>query len=206
MRQLGQALVVVGLLLTIGACAAMSEIQTPSCRAALLVIDMQRAWVGSDALTADGAHVTSNVAGIVDSARAAGIPVIFVVDVSMRWRFGERQLSLVDPLEVLEEDQIVEKRRQNGFLETDLADLLRGMGATALLITGYASHECVRATVEGALEEGFEIIIVEDGHSGGVGGREATRQNWIWGRRGIRVASSAEIDFADPCAPVDSEE
>jgi nicotinamidase-related amidase len=181
---------------------AFGEIQTPSCRVALLVIDMQRAWVGSEALTVDRSHVTDEIVGILETARSAGIPVVFVVDISMRWRFGERRLRLVDPLEAREGEAIVEKRSQNAFLNTSLGDDLRAAGVTSILITGYASHECVAATVDGALDEGFDVIVVENGHSGGERGMQASRQNSIWRTRGIPVVPSAEIDSASLCAGV----
>jgi nicotinamidase-related amidase len=201
-----RTLVVAGLLLAIASTAAIGQVQTASCRTALLVIDMQKAWVGSRALTADGSHVTDKIAGILDSARSAGIPIVFVVDIAWLWRFGESQLAIVDPLEVLEGDLIAEKRHPNGFLETSLGDDLRGMGITTLLITGYASHECVSSTVDGALEQGFEIIIVEDGHSGGSGGYWAKLQNQAWQRRSLQVIPSAQIDFAALCAPTQRED
>jgi nicotinamidase-related amidase len=206
MPKLGRTLIVAGLALAMGATAAVAQVQTGSCRTALLVIDMQKAWVGGRALTADGSHVTDKIVEILASARSAGIPVVFVVDVSMRWRFGESRLAIVDPLEVLEGDLIVEKRHPNGFLETSLGDDLRGMGVTTLLVTGYASHECVSSTVDGAIEQDFEVIIVEDGHSGGESGNQAKRQNWAWGRRGLQVIPSAQIDFAGLCASPETED
>ena len=198
-------ILMVGVLLTAFAgMIAFGEVQTPSCRVALLVIDMQRAWVGSDALTVDGSHITDEIVGMLETARSVGIPVVFVIDVSMRWRFGERQLRMVDPLKAREGEAIVEKRSQNSFRNTSLGDDLRAMGVTSVLITGYASHECVAATVDGALDEGFDVIIVENGHSGGERGMQASRQNSIWRTRRIPVVPSAGIDLASLCADVGS--
>jgi len=119
--------------------------------------------------------------------------------------YSERLLAVAALLEVLEGDLVIEKTYQNDFIRTSHGDELRAMGITTLLITGFASHECVRSTVSGALAQGFEIVIIEDGHSGGESGYQATRQNETWRRMGLQVIPSAEIDFAARCAPPDPE-
>jgi nicotinamidase-related amidase len=207
MSQLERALIVVGLLLAIGSGAAIGEVQTPSCRTALLVIDVQTAWlITSSPLTADHVNVAYKIKGILDSVRAAGIPVVFVVDVSRRGSYSERMLAVASPIEVLDGELVIEKRNQDGFIATPLGDDLRAMGITTLLITGFASHECVASTVNGALGQGFEVVIIEDGHSGGENGRRAIQMNDSWRRRGLEVIPSGEIDFAALCAPADPED
>jgi nicotinamidase-related amidase len=199
-----RVLVLVCLLSVIGGASALADVQTPSCTAALLVIDVQSAWLTSRALTTDRVLVQEKVAGIADAARAAGVPIIFVIDIAYRYRFTDEQLELAEPLEVLTGDHVVEKMHPNAFLETSLADVLHDLGVTTLLITGYASQACVQETVHGGRLQSFEIIIVEDGHSGGQGGTMAAIWNDMWRREGLQVIPSAEIDFATLCVPSDS--
>jgi nicotinamidase-related amidase len=197
------------MLLLVAGCAAMAQSPIPVCRTALLVIDVQKAWLeGSTPLTVDHVDVASKIAGILEPVRSAGIPVIFIVDVSLRTRYSESMLALAEPLVRLDSDLLIEKLHQNAFLETPLDADLQAMGITTLLITGYASHECVASTVIGALEHGFEILIIEDGHSGGGGGQWAGQMNAIWRQRGLQIVASTEIDFAALCgvvAPTGSE-
>jgi nicotinamidase-related amidase len=204
MSKPSRTLVAAGLLLAIVGACVVAEVQTPSCRTALFIIDVQSAWLGSDALTIDGVIVQEKTAGIAESARASGIPVVFIKDVAYRHRFTDQQLEIAPPLEVLDGDLAVEKRDPDGFQLTSLEEILRDMGIITLLITGYASHECVRATVAGATAAGFEVIIVADGHSGGARGFWAQRWNRLWEEGGLQVIPSTEIDFTALCAPPDS--
>ena len=206
MQKLARSLVAVGLLLAAVGIAAIGEAQTPSCRTALLIIDVQSAWLGSAAITIDDVLIQDKTAEIAASARAGGVPVVFVIDVGHRDMFSDEELELAKPLEVLAGDFVVEKTSQNGFLRTNLEEVLRAIGATTVLVTGYASHECVAQTAKGAAMKGFEVIIIEDGHSGGAGGQWARRQNTSWRDRDWQVTPSGEIDFPRLCVPSNSEE
>jgi nicotinamidase-related amidase len=197
-------LVVASLLLAIGAVTALGETQTESCHTALIIIDMQNAWLGGPALTADGVQVQERVAEIADTARSAGMPVVFVIDVSRRGWFTDEDLQIVDPLQVLDGEPVVEKTYQNGFYQTLLEETLRNMGVTRVLVTGYASDGCVRQTVAGAVACGFEVLIVEDGHSGGGSVHVAQEQNQAWRESGLSVVPFSEIDFAALCASSDA--
>jgi len=201
MRTLRLVIIAAAIGLTLGSFAVFADVQTPSCRTALLVIDVQTAWLNTRAKTVDGVRIEEKIVSVLELVRPAGIPIIFVVDVSRRGIESERRLAVADPIEVLEDDLVIEKRYQNGFMMTSLEDELRAIGITTLLIAGFASHECVRSTVKGAVRAGFEVIIIEDGHSGGEGGRRATSENATWQSQGLLVIPSGELDFAALCLP-----
>jgi nicotinamidase-related amidase len=198
-----RVLICVSLLALVGGASVLAEVQTPSCTTALLIIDVQSAWLSSRSVTIDHVPVQVKTAELADAARAAGVPVVFVKDVAYRERFGDALLGFAPPLEVRDGDVVVEKTHPNGFLDTPLEQVLRDLGATTLLISGYASSECVQETVRGGYSLGFEIIIIEDGHSSGQGGYMAGTMNAVWRRQGLQVLASTEIDFATLCAPSD---
>jgi len=50
----------------------------------------------------------------------------------------------------------------SGFEGTELAEQLRGLGASELIVCGLATDYCVRNTVLDAIEHGFEATIVTD--------------------------------------------
>jgi len=187
------------LLCLIQAVLVAADVQTTSCSAALLIIDVQNAWLTDRALTTDGLPLPEKAAALAAAAREEGVPVIFVIDVAYRFRFSDEQLELAEPLEVLAGDYVVEKLHPNGFLETSLEPLLQSLGVTTLFISGYATNECVKETLEGGREGGFEIVIVDDGHSGGRSGTRASAWNRIWSGNGLQVTPSWEIDFASLC-------
>ena len=50
----------------------------------------------------------------------------------------------------------------SGFQGTELAKILRERGVTRVVVCGIATDYCVRATAHDALQEGFEVLLLED--------------------------------------------
>jgi nicotinamidase/pyrazinamidase len=50
----------------------------------------------------------------------------------------------------------------SGFQGTELAKILRGKGVNRVVVCGIATDYCVRATAHDALQEGFEVLVLED--------------------------------------------
>ena len=50
----------------------------------------------------------------------------------------------------------------SGFHGTELATILRERGIRRIVVCGIATDYCVRATAHDALQEGFEVLVVED--------------------------------------------
>jgi ureidoacrylate peracid hydrolase len=59
-------------------------------------------------------------------------------------------------------DAIVPKHRYSGFFETRLDAVLRGLGATTLIVTGCTTSVCVESTVRDAMYRDYTCIVVED--------------------------------------------
>lgn len=59
-------------------------------------------------------------------------------------------------------DPIVSKQRYSGFFQTELDDVLRGLGATHLLVTGCTTSVCVESTVRDAMFRDYSCIVLED--------------------------------------------
>jgi len=56
----------------------------------------------------------------------------------------------------------IERDAYSGFDGTELAHILRHRGVHRVVICGLATDYCVRATAHDALQEGFEVIVLED--------------------------------------------
>lgn len=136
---------------------------------ALLVIDMQNAVVGE---AHEGDALVERVAGIIDRARDEGVPVVYVRH--QDWEGGPLQEG-ADGWQIRPEiaphggEAIVDKRFNDAFAQTDLADKLDGIGAKRLVVTGCATDACVSATVFQAMSRGYDVTLVADGHGTGVG-------------------------------------
>jgi nicotinamidase-related amidase len=86
-----------------------------------------------------------------------------------RWRETTREridpglLDLMPPLQRLAPPAtIIDKTRYSGFAEPQLAAHLRDRGADGLIVTGSETDVCVLATVLGAVDLGYRVIVVRD--------------------------------------------
>jgi len=50
----------------------------------------------------------------------------------------------------------------NAFYNTELEDVLKGLGCDTLIFTGVATNLCVETTVRNASDRGYNIIVLSD--------------------------------------------
>ena len=134
---------------------------------AIVVIDMQRGLV-LGAYRQDDLVATVN--GLIARGRAAGVPVVFVqhnhatFEPMMR---GNRGWEIFEELDRQADDPVVEKEACDAFYETTLDATLKDLGVKELLITGLQTEFCVDTACRAALSNGYDVVLVEDGHSTG---------------------------------------
>ena len=162
-------------------------------RTALIIQDLQNDVISEGGAFADSgapAHAASqnvveNVKGLAAAARAAGVPVIHVHYIVEKGAAGLKQnaplfqgvkesdalvrgswgAAPVDGLEPQDGDYVVEKMRMNGFYNTILDTLLRGLGAETLVISGAWTNMSIEHTSRHGADAGYEIVVVSDGTS-----------------------------------------
>jgi nicotinamidase-related amidase len=129
---------------------------------AVLVIDVQNGVVG-DAYERD--TVVANVGAVVDKARAADVPVVWVQHSSENLAHGSEQWEIVPELSPDEGEPHVDKRYPDSFEETTLETVLADLAVGHLLVVGAQTDECVRSTLHGALVRGYDATLVSDAHT-----------------------------------------
>jgi nicotinamidase-related amidase len=129
---------------------------------ALIVIDVQ-VNVVKNAFERD--EKVANIATAVAKARATSIPVIWVRHSAEDLPLGSDGWQIVPELLPLDGEPIVEKKFRSSFVETNLEEVLAGLKVSNLYICGAETNNCVRHTSMGALEAGYDIILVEDAHT-----------------------------------------
>lgn len=162
-------------------------------RSALIIQDLQNDVIIDGGAFADSgapAHaksqnVVENVKRLAEVARKAGAPVIHVHYVVDQGAPGLRQnaplfvgvkeanalvrgtwgAAPVDGLEPQQGDHVVEKMRMNGFYDTRLDILLRGLGAETIVITGAWTNMSIEHTARHGADAGYEVVVVSDGTS-----------------------------------------
>ena len=131
-------------------------------KTALLVIDVQNGVV-------EGAYnlesVVANIATAVDKARAAGVPVVWVQHSEDELPLGSDAWQIVPQLTPAQGEAKVEKLYRSSFEATNLEEVLAGLGASHLVITGMQTNNCVRHTTHAALERGYDVTLLSDAHS-----------------------------------------
>jgi len=130
---------------------------------ALLVIDVQNDVVG-------GAHdrdaVVANIAALVERARVAGAPVVWVQhSEEPGMPIGSDGWQYVNELAMGEGEPVVHKVHGDSFEATDLEQILAGLGVGALTVVGAQSDACIRSTIHGAFTRGYDVTLVSDAHT-----------------------------------------
>lgn len=131
---------------------------------ALVVIDVQRDVV-------DGAYrrdeVVANIGHLVERAREARVPVIWVRHHSKGLATGTEGWQIVPELVPAEGEPIVEKAYGDAFEDTTMESVLAGLGVGRLVVTGAETDACVRSTLHGAFARGYDATLVSDAHTAG---------------------------------------
>src|SRR6478735_4200342 len=161
--------------------------------AAMIIQDLQNDVIIDGGAFADSgapAHaksqnVVENVAKLAGAARKAGVPVIHVWYIVEKGATGLKQnaplfqgvkdgnalvrgtwgAASVDGLEPQDGDHLIEKMRMNGFYETRLDILLRGLGVETLIITGAWTNMSIEHTARHAADAGYRAVVASDGTS-----------------------------------------
>jgi len=135
-------------------------------RAALLVIDVQRALFSLPTPIYKADNLIHNINSLIEMWQHTGGLVVYiqhsnkkmVIKNSIGWQFHP-------DLSVKETDIVIHKVHGNAFEGTKLYDLLKSSGIENIVITGLVTQGCVRATSIGGNKLGFRVILVDDGHS-----------------------------------------
>ncbi len=129
---------------------------------ALLVIDVQNGVVGGEY---ERDAVVANVGAVVQKARAAEVPVVWVQHSSDNLAEGSERWKIVPELSPDESEPLVQKRYPDSFEETTLESVLDELTVGRLVVVGAQTDECVRSTLHGALVRGYDAMLVSDAHT-----------------------------------------
>lgn len=139
--------------------------------AALVVIDVQQGMFRIPGFHLhDGEATVDRIAALVARARESRTPVFFVQhDGGPDHPFhpGKPGFAFHEKLAPRPDDDVTVKHRGSAFHGTDLDARLRAAGIDTLVICGMQSEYCVDSAVRGAVERGYRIVLVADGHTTG---------------------------------------
>lgn len=143
-------------------------------RQALLVIDMQRFLMGEDVPILQAVELERAAMGeiawraldsidtILQSCRAASLPIVFTRVIPKDRKPSEPTLQIVDRLTPLDGELVIDKLASSAFFETNLEQYLRDEEVDTLILAGTSTSGCVRATAVDARSRGFGVLIPEE--------------------------------------------
>lgn len=155
---------------------------------AVLVIDMQNGFVHPEGSIASLGSPLPGISEVIEenrkligAARDAGVPIVYT---RHQWREGHLDApklsvdrfsgrtdllvegswdaAICDALAPGAGDVLVDKRRYDAFLYTDMEIVLRALGAKRLLVSGVVTNICVESTVRSAHMRDFDVFVASD--------------------------------------------
>src|SRR2546421_6116247 len=162
-------------------------------RTALIIQDMQNDVIIEGGAFADSGspehakeqNVVANSQKLADACRSRGVHVVHVhyvveegapgLQLNAPLFEGVKETNALvrgswgaapaDGLEPKDGDHVVEKMRMNGFYDTRLDILLRGLGVETLIITGAWTNMSIEHTARHAADAGYRAVVASDGTS-----------------------------------------
>lgn len=147
---------------------------------ALIIVDAVEAYVDpASPLYAGVEAAVGVIARLLEGARAAAIPVIYTVvsyrpdgaDGGLFWKKlpalrafmqGSPYARIPDAIAPRADELVLTKHYASAFFGTTLASDLAARRVDTLVITGFSTSGCVRATALDALQHGYAPFVVKD--------------------------------------------
>lgn len=129
-------------------------------KSAVLIMDFQQRIINN--VASEPEAVVHNAARALDGARAANIPVIYVVHRGGPFAEYAPDVELHPGVAPADGERIITKTKPGPFSTTALDVNLREMGKETLIIMGVATSGCVLSTVRWAVDINYRFIVLSD--------------------------------------------
>ena len=164
----------------------MSDLSYKKENSALIIIDMQNAFINPEGSLSKMGLDTSRTSNAIEPIKllkkefkAQGLPVIYLqhshrkdgADAGLIVKVfppimdlghcieGTWDGEIINELKPEADDFIVKKHRFSGFYNTQLEDVLRSLGIEVLVVTGIATNVCVESTIRDAFYRDYNVIV-----------------------------------------------
>ncbi|MFF4170579.1 isochorismatase family protein [Streptomyces sp. NPDC001744] len=135
---------------------------------ALIVVDVQSAFVTGDGAVPAAARLVDRTADLIARARRSGALVVHLQNDGPPGAEDEPHTpgwELHHPVEPGPAELVVRKSHDDGFRDTPLGGVLAEAGVRAVAVCGVMSEMCVQATARTALERGHRVVVPHDAHA-----------------------------------------
>jgi nicotinamidase-related amidase len=135
---------------------------------ALLVIDTQTNMFQEEMSVYDGPRILETIQVLLQRARSQGAPVFYLRNDGGPGEpdeYGTPGWQLHSSVTPQTGDVVIDKSSPNGFQDTPLHEELQGREIRKLVLVGMQTEYCIDATARRAAELGYQVVVVEDGHT-----------------------------------------
>jgi len=155
--------------------AASWDSRSLGTRPALIIIDMQRQFVGRDVpiLEAIQDHRTAmgeiawraieHLRPFVELCLEGSIPIIYGRVIPQGKDSADPDLAIVDALSPQAHDIVLDKHGSSMFHDSALNERLRSLGVDTIIVTGNSTSGCVRATAVDGRQHGYAVLVPIEG-------------------------------------------
>ena len=133
----------------------------------LLIIDAQQELIDGNQKVRPiftKEQLVRNINKVIDKAREADVPVIFIRDLDVAEGKGDG-FQIHNEINVPTEAKIFDKSATNSFYGTGLLEFLKLQHIQHIVIMGCETQHCIDSAVRTATISGFDVTLVSDGHS-----------------------------------------
>ncbi len=173
-------------------------------RTALIVVDMINDFVTGKLGFAGAQKIVPNIRGLLDSARANRVPVVYVSDahsprdaeISVWGRHaiaGTGGAQIIPELEPMKGEPVFRKQTYSIFNADEPRALLKKKGVKGLVLTGVVTDICIQNSAAGAFFNGYAVVIPADCVA--APDKKAHRYSLAYMERvfGVKITNSMEI-------------
>ncbi|MFE0649522.1 isochorismatase family protein [Streptomyces sp. NPDC059534] len=135
---------------------------------ALIVVDVQSAFVTGDGAVPAAARLVDRTTDLIARARREGALVAHLQNDGPPGSEDEPHTpgwELHHPVEPGPREVVIRKPRDDGFHGTPLGGVLADAGVRAVAVCGVMSEMCVQATARTALARGYRVVVPHDAHA-----------------------------------------
>ncbi len=139
----------------------------------LIIVDMINDFVTGKLGSPRAREIVPNIAALIKKARKQRIPIVYLRDAHTSTDnelsiWGEHAMKGTNGSEIIPElkpektDIVIEKKWYSGFVDTELPEILKKLGADTLVFTGVSTDICVQNNVGHAYFSGYKTIVPRD--------------------------------------------
>lgn len=137
-------------------------------RQALLIVDAQVNMFDEEFPIFESNRIINVLSNLIAKAHTKAVPVIYVRnngDEGEPDEPGTPGWEIHPAITPQADDVVIDKQGPDAFDKTDLALILEKQNIGNLIIAGMQTEMCIASSARRAVELGYDVILVENGHS-----------------------------------------